>query len=309
MINFDEDFYKILLDNLYDGVYFVDLHRKITYWNKSAESLTGYKGTEIMGKHCWDNILVHVDLEGKSLCHGPCPLVRAMNEDTMLEQEVYLRHKDGHRVSVLVRASPIKDREGRTIGAVEIFSDNSPRINLEHKVEELQKLALLDPLTRIGNRRYAELIMHTKLDEMRRYGWNFGVLFMDVDNFKKINDTYGHETGDKVLQMVAKTLQNGVRSSDVVIRWGGEEFIAFIAHVDNQQLSDLANKLRILVEQSGIFARQELINVTVSIGGTISKKSDIAEELIGRADQLMYKGKLSGRNCVVMDQQDMSSTL
>jgi diguanylate cyclase (GGDEF)-like protein/PAS domain S-box-containing protein len=301
MINLTENFYKKILDNLYDGVYFVDLDRKITYWNKSAESLTGYKGSEIIGKHCWNNILMHVDLAGKNLCHGPCPLVRSMEEDAMLEQEVYLRHKDGHRAPVLVRASPIKNGKGHIIGAVEIFSDNSPRISLEHKVEELQKLSLLDQLTGLGNRRYAELTVHTKLDEMRRYGWNFGVLFMDVDNFKKINDTHGHETGDKVLQMAAKTLQKGVRSSDLVSRWGGEEFIAFIAQVDKQTLCALANKLRMLVEQSSFFTAQELINVTVSIGGTISRKSDTAEELIDRADQLMYKGKLSGRNCVVLD--------
>jgi diguanylate cyclase (GGDEF)-like protein/PAS domain S-box-containing protein len=297
----NEDFYKKLLDNLYDGVYFVDLDRKITYWNKGAESLTGYKSSEMVGKHCWDNILMHVNLEGINLCQGLCPLVKAIKEDVMAEQEVYLRHKDGHRAPVLVRASPIKDEKGQVIGAIEIFSDNSPRITLEQKVEELQKLALLDPLTELGNRRYAELTIHTKLDEMRRYDWRFGVLFIDIDNFKKINDTYGHETGDKVLQMVAKTLQNGVRASDTVIRWGGEEFIAVIAHVDEGALSPLANKLRALVEQSHFFVGQGLINVTVSIGATISKQNDIAEDLIDRADKLMYNGKQSGRNCVVMD--------
>lgn len=301
MITLNEDFYKKILDSLYDGVYFVDLHRKITYWNKSAESLTGYKSSDIIGKHCWDNILVHVDLDGKNLCVGPCPLIRSIKEDALLEQEMYLKHKDGHRVPVLVRAGPIKNGKGHIIGAVEIFSDNSPRINLENKVEELQKLALLDQLTGLGNRRYAELAVHTKLDEMRRYDWDFGVLFIDVDNFKKVNDTYGHETGDKVLQMVAKTLYNGVRSSDIISRWGGEEFVAFIPHADKEAFCALADKLRILVEQSSLFAGQGLVNVTVSIGGTISRKSDTAEALIDRADQLMYKGKLSGRNCVVVD--------
>lgn len=301
MIDLKEKFCKKILDNLYDGVYFVDLHRTITYWNKSAESITGYKGPDIIGSHCWDNILMHVDLEGRSLCLGPCPLVRSMKEDAMLEQEVYLRHKDGHRVPVLVRASPIKNGKGRIIGAVEIFSDNSPRIDLGHKVEELQKLTMLDQLTGLGNRRYAELTMDNKLDEMRRYDWNFGVLFMDIDNFKKINDTYGHETGDKVLQMVARTLYNGVRSSDTVSRWGGEEFIALISHIDTHTLCTLADKLRKLIEQSSFFAGRELVNVTVSIGGTISKKSDAAKKLIDKADQLMYKSKLSGRNCVVID--------
>ncbi len=300
-LSIKEKLYKNILDNLYDGVYLVDLDRRITYWNKSAEFMTGYKSSEIVGRHCWDNILMHVDLEGRSLCHGPCPLARSMKEDRMLEQEVYLRHKDGHRAPVLVRASPLRDAAGQVIGAVEIFSDNTPRITLKQKVEELQKMALLDPLTGLGNRRYAELTVHTKLDEMHRYDSRFGVLFLDIDFFKKVNDTYGHETGDKVLQIVAKTLQNGVRSSDTVGRWGGEEFIAFISHMDGWALSGLANKLRRLVEKSNFYEGQALINVTVSIGATVSKMEDTVEDLVRRADQLMYKAKLSGRNRVVTD--------
>jgi diguanylate cyclase (GGDEF)-like protein/PAS domain S-box-containing protein len=301
MAETDENFYKALLDNLYDGVYFVDLHRKITYWNKSAESLTGYKRSEIVGRHCWNNILMHVNSKGKNLCEGLCPLATAMKDDTMTEQAIYLRHKEGHRVPVLVRASPIKDGNGQIIGAVEIFSDNSPRISLEQKVEELQRLALLDQLTELGNRRYAELAVHTKLDELRRYDSRFGVLFIDIDHFKRINDTHGHKTGDKVLQMVARTLQNGVRASDIVSRWGGEEFIAVVPHADKKHLHTLSHKLLALVGQSTFFAGEEPINVTVSIGATISRMGDTDEDLITRADKLMYEGKLAGRNCVVLD--------
>jgi diguanylate cyclase (GGDEF)-like protein/PAS domain S-box-containing protein len=296
-----DEFYKSLLDNLYDAVYFVDPERVIKYWNKSAELLTGYGSSEIVGKHCWNNILMHVDLQGRNLCRGMCPLVKAMKEDTTLEQEVYLRHKEGHRVPVMVRASPIKDEEGRIIGAVEIFNNNSSRIALAQRVDELQRLALLDPLTEIGNRRYAELTLHARLDEFYRYGWRFGVLFMDIDHFKTINDTYGHEMGDKILRMIARTLQNGVRSSDVVSRWGGEEFVAFIANIDEVALGALAEKLRKLVEQSKPFFENELIGATISVGVTISRMNDTPEGLIKRADHLMYRGKLSGRNCVTMD--------
>jgi diguanylate cyclase (GGDEF)-like protein/PAS domain S-box-containing protein len=296
-----DSFYKKLLDNLYDGVYFVDLERKITYWNKSAESLTGYRNVEIVGKHCWNNILMHVDRQGRNLCSAQCPLVKCMREDITLEQEVYLRHKDGHRVPVMVRASPIKNGRGRIIGSVEIFSDNSSRIALAHKVEELQGLALLDPLTELGNRRYAEFTLQTRLDEFYRYGWRFGLLFIDIDNFKRINDTYGHDIGDKVLRMVAKTVKNGVRSSDAVCRWGGEEFIALIAYIDEASLRLLADKLRVLAEQSNLLSDGASINVTISVGATISRMDDTAETVIKRADELMYQGKLSGRNCVVMD--------
>lgn len=294
-------FCRGLLDDLYDGVYFVDPERVIKYWNRSAEQLTGYSSSEILGRHCQDNILMHVDLRGRNLCRGLCPLLQAMKDDTKTEHELYLRHKDGHRVSVRVRTSPIKDGEGRIIGAFEIFGDNSPRFALAQRVQELQRLALLDPLTEIGNRRYGELTIHARLNELYRYGWKFGVLFMDIDHFKDINDTYGHDMGDNLLRMIAKTLQNGVRSSDEVCRWGGEEFVAFIANVEQEALAMLAEKLRRLVAQSKPFFEDRLIDVTISIGATISHLSDTPESLIRRADGLMYKGKLSGRNCVVIE--------
>lgn len=299
MINL-ERFCRELLDNLYEGVYFVDSDRTIKYWSRSAERLTGYSSSEIIGKYCSNNMLMHVDPGGTNLCHGLCPLLKVMREDTIIEQELYLRHKDGHRLPVMVRASPVKDAEGRIVGAFEIFSDNSPRITLSQRVEELQRLALLDPLTEIGNRRYAELTMHAKLDEFYRYGWRFGVLFMDIDHFKNINDTYGHQMGDKLLRMVARTLQNGVRASDAISRWGGEEFVAFVANIDEVSLGALAEKLRKLVAQSKPFYENELIDVTISIGATVSHMNDTPEGLIRRADRLMYRGKLSGRNCVMM---------
>lgn len=294
-------FCRRLLDDLYDGVYFVDPERVIKYWNKSAERLTGYSSSEILGRHCQDNILMHVDLRGRNLCRGLCPLLKSMKEDTTTEQEVYLRHKDGHRVPVRVRASPIKDGEGRIIGAFEIFSDNSPRFALAQRVQELQRLALLDPLTEIGNRRYAELTLHARMNEFYRYGWKFGVLFMDIDHFKKINDTYGHDMGDNLLRMIARTLQNGVRSSDEVCRWGGEEFVALIANIDKEALGSLAEKLRRLVEHSKPFFENKLVDVTISIGATISRLNDTPEGLIRRADGIMYRAKLSGRNCVVIE--------
>ncbi len=297
----DEHFYKNLLDNIHDGVYFVDINREIVYWNRSAEKLTGYGSFEVVGRHCWDNILMHVNNEGISLCKGFCPLVKAMAEQRMLEEEIFLRHKDGHRLPVLVRVSPVQDSNGQVIGAVEIFSDNSPKITLIQRIEEIKKVALLDPLTHLGNRGYAENSLHGRLDEMDRYNWSFGVLFIDIDHFKKVNDSHGHDAGDKVLKMVARTLRNSVRASDIVARWGGEEFVAIFPAVTRDQLYALANKIRILVEHSSFIDGQNRINVTVSIGGALARPSDTSETLMERADQLMYQSKMSGRNTVTVE--------
>ncbi len=118
----DDGFYKSVLDNLFDGVYFVDSERKITYWNKAAERITGFFEAEVVNLSCYDKILNHVDETGKQLCLNGCPLAEVLKDGNLREADVFLRHKAGHRVPVSIRITPIYDGD-RIVGAVEIFSD------------------------------------------------------------------------------------------------------------------------------------------------------------------------------------------
>ena len=117
----EPDFYKRLLDQLHDAVYFVDTRRCILYWNDTAERLTGYSRSEVVGRHCYDGLLDHVDLTGCQLCYHECPLHRAMIQDHPVQDRVLFRHKDGRRISVDVRIMPVRDGEGTVIGGVEIL--------------------------------------------------------------------------------------------------------------------------------------------------------------------------------------------
>lgn len=294
----NSNFYKKLLDNLYDGVYFVDRDRRITYWNKGAERFTGYATTEVLGTHCSDDILMHVDDKGTILCKGKCPLSETMSDGIERESEVYFHHKEGHRVPVSIRVTPVRGSGGEIVGAVEIFSDNSSRVSALQRIEELQRLAMLDPLTELANRRYIEIILGVHLEELRRYGWPFGIIFIDIDHFKKINDTYGHELGDRILKMVSKTLSNGLRSVDFIGRWGGEEFIAIVVNIKKEQLVEAAERLRLLTEQSSITTGTQTIQVTISAGAAVAEAGETMKTLLKRADRLMYKSKALGRNCV-----------
>ena len=143
--------------------------------------------------------------------------------------------------------------------------------------------------------------LRSRLDELKRYGWPCGVLFADIDNFKDINDRYGHTTGDNILKMVAQTLASSLRSYDVLGRYGGEEFIAIIANVTREKLYSFANRLCLLVEQSSLKTESGKISVTVSIGATLAKISDTVDTVVKRADQLMYYSKTAGRNRVTME--------
>ena len=297
----EEPFHKILLDNLFDGVYFVDPNRVITYWNRAAENLIGYNANDVVGSCCSDNILQHVDDQGNNLCNGRCPLKRTIEDGKERKREIYLYHKKGHRVPVLVKVAPIRNNENYITGAVEIFSDNSAVHKLRSQAKHLATQSLMDPLTKMGNRRYAEKILESRLQEMQRYNWPFGIIFFDIDHFKIINDKHGHEAGDRVLRMLSRTLRNNIRIFDQLFRWGGEEIIAVITNVDKKALKAIAEKLRILAEKSGLKYHGKFINVTVSVGATLAIKGDNAVSLIKRADLLMYKSKQNGRNRVSID--------
>ncbi|MBU0909593.1 MAG: sensor domain-containing diguanylate cyclase [Proteobacteria bacterium] len=292
--------YKTIIENLHDGLYFVDRNRVITYWNKAAEQISGFAADEVVGRSCSDNILTHVDGSGRSLCFGMCPLAQSITDGKFREAEVYMHHKDGHRIPVSVRVSVLRDKEGRIIGGIELFTDISNQKANALRLQELEKLALLDNLTQLANRHYIERELLSRFEEKKRFQMPFGVLFMDIDQFKQFNDSYGHDAGDEVLRFVAKTFLANSRPFDLYGRWGGEEFLAIIRNISPQDLEQLGNRLRLLVEQSYITYGGERLQVTISLGATLVQDDDNVESLLKRADTLMYRSKAAGRNCLTM---------
>ncbi len=288
--------YKSIFESLQDGVYFVDRDRKITYWNKAAERITGYSEKEVVGSRCMDNILIHIDERGSTLCEGHCPLAIAMEDGNARQAEVYLHHKRGYRVPVSVRATPLRDEAGNIIGGAELFSDNSSKKALQDKIKELEKLALIDGLTGLSNRKHVEGELAARFHEKKRYGLDFGILFMDIDHFKGINDTFGHAGGDAVLKTISETFQASTRSYDLVGRWGGEEFVGIIRNVDHQLLGKVGERFRMLVQKTRIENFQTPFSVTISVGATLALPEDTPEAVIARADEYLYQSKRNGRN-------------
>jgi diguanylate cyclase (GGDEF)-like protein/PAS domain S-box-containing protein len=293
------DLYKSVLDNLYEGVYFVDLERRITYWNKGAERITGYSAAEIVGKKCADNLLVHIDASGRCLCTADCPLVDVMKQNCCHKaDQVYLHHKTGHRVPVSVSISLIRDTDGTPTGAAEVFYETKTIDHDAQLIESLKRETLIDMLTGLPNRRYLQMNLTGALAEFDRHGIGFGLLFIDVDHFKQVNDSYGHDVGDSVLKLVGTTMGHCMRAYDMIGRWGGEEFLAIIRFTDDRQFRLVAEKLRAMVENSFLMHKEEAISVTITMGATQVRPGDTIETLVDRADRLMYKGKQAGRNRV-----------
>ncbi len=297
----DADRYKEILDNLYDGVYFVDRDRVVTYWNKGAERISGYSADVMIGHSCRDHLLNHVNADGVPLCEDHCPLAACITDGLPREADVFLHHADGHRVPVLVRGAALRDSSGEIVGAVETFSGDTAGHAMRTEVRELRRSTQRDALTGVGSRGYTEGRLRAVVAEFEGREPAAGLLFGDVDRFKNFNDTYGHEVGDRVLRMVASTLRGSVRGDDVVGRWGGEEFVVLVHEVSLEaEVAALGEKLRALVEASRLDLAEESVSVTVSLGATLLQSGDSPESLVRRADQLMYVSKEAGRNRVTV---------
>ncbi len=296
----DDAVFHTVIENLQDGVYFVDTNRVIQFWSAGAERITGYALEEVRGHSCSENILVHVDEAGRSMCQGMCPLARTMQHGKPEAARVYLKHKDGHRVPVQVFVAPIRDDLGVIIGGLETFHDASNPPYSIQELEQLKQTLYLCALTGIPNRRYIEETMPVKFEEIRRSGKHVAIMVIDIDHFKRFNDTYGHPTGDLILKMVARTLAHAMRTYDMLGRWGGEEFIAIMVMERPSELLAIADRMRVLVETSSKMISRNKLAVTVSIGAVGADASSSWQETLQLADQRMYQSKKSGRNRVTV---------
>lgn len=293
-----EGVYSVFLENLQEAVNILDEDLRVIFWNAAAGQVTGYGKEEVLGKPCLKNVLLDRSDEGIVPCHMKCPVRSVFDEGRIHSSEAYLQHKDGYRFPVEMRIIPVKNQDGKVIAALETFREFSPKVTVPQKKDELERMGLLDPLTGQGNRRYLEMHLNSRLEEMKRYGLVFGVLFVDVDNMQRINEKHGSVAGDKLLKMIAQTLSNNTRFFEVTGRWDGEKFVVVLLNINTEKLDLVANKLRLLVEQTHLREDDAFVKTTVSIGATLAQFSDTTASLTDRAAKLAEHSKWLGKNRV-----------
>lgn len=172
--------------------------------------------------------------------------------------------------------------------------------------EQLEKMADTDGLTRLKNRRYFISNAQKELNRARRYNHTLAVMMIDIDYFKKVNDTYGHLTGDVILKQLGRILTRYARESDIISRYGGEEFVILIPETNPKKAYHAAEKLRKVIEKTNFKIDKDIIPVTVSIGVALKTPSNSysLEKLIDKADKALYQAKNTGRNkCVIEEWQ------
>jgi diguanylate cyclase (GGDEF)-like protein len=164
-------------------------------------------------------------------------------------------------------------------------------------IKELNHLSYSDQLTQIHNRRSLDQYLKEFFEIYKRYQTPYSVIMLDIDYFKVVNDTYGHLVGDKVLVELSVIISKSMRTTDIVGRWGGEEFLVVSPHLEQDEALELARKLRLEVESSSF---EEVGHITISCGVTTITRDDTIETLLKRADDALYQAKESGRNCEVV---------
>ncbi|NLK51356.1 MAG: sensor domain-containing diguanylate cyclase, partial [Syntrophomonadaceae bacterium] len=212
------------------------------------------------------------------------------------EAEYRIRHKLGDWIYTLARGKIIEwDTQGKPLRLCGINIDISKRKKLE---AELQALAMTDVLTGIYNRRYFTQLLEKEMKRSQRYQTSFSLVMFDIDHFKQVNDTYGHDVGDLVLKEVVSLIKTRIRKTDFFARWGGEEFIILLLNTSYEQAAILAESMRELLQNTSL---PQVGRVTASFGVSSYQANESIDALLKRVDDLVYQAKRNGRNCVRVD--------
>jgi diguanylate cyclase (GGDEF)-like protein len=206
-------------------------------------------------------------------------------------------HRDGGIVHTEVVTSVIFNEQNQPVSLLGITRDITERKKVE---QELERLSQVDMLTGLANRRRFMQLAEHELSRKRRYGGDLAVFMMDLDHFKVVNDTYGHQTGDLVLQRVGEICREILRDVDCVGRLGGEEFAVLLPRTDTAHAMAVAERLRDAVAQASVYAPHgETVRFTISIGvATMQEEHTTLDALLNQADRALYQAKHSGRNRV-----------
>ena len=283
------DFFKSVIDSTTDAVITKDLHGIVTSWNRAAESIFGYSAAEMIGQP-----MVKV-FPADRLQEEPMILARIGRGERGDHFETVRVRKDGSLVNVSATISPLHDSEGRIVGASKIARDITERIQAERTIW-LQ--ANHDTLTSLPNRRHFQERLTLELARARRMQRHLAVMFIDLDRFKDVNDTLGHQAGDDLLVQAAQRIRAAVREIDTVARMGGDEFTILLPDlVAGDEVEPIARRVNLCLFKPFTLDGQTSVQISGSIGVALfPQDGETADVLLMHADQAMYESKRLGRN-------------
>jgi len=293
-----ELFYKTLMDSMFDAVYTVDNKGVITYWNASCARITGYSADEMTGQNYHDSTFAFVDENDRSSAKQPDGIQIVLDTAMPGTWKGRIRRRNGQRLPIESHISPLCDQDGQVIGAVAVFRDVSAQVALEEAHVELLKMSRHDQLTGLFNRNAIGELLQAEIERSRRYHQDFSVVMMDLDHFKAVNDRFGHDAGDKVLNKVGRLLLDNLRDPDAPGRWGGEEFLILAPGSQAVAARNLAERIRRFVKE--ISLPEVPIALSASFGVSQLNADQSRDQLLYVADRALYQAKDASRDRTVI---------
>ena len=292
----DPSYYRAILESLPSGVYVVDRERRILFWNDGAEQITGYRRHEIIGRLWHDGLLMHCDEDNKLVCGSTCPLLATMHDGKPRVADISLRHKDGQRVPVRVRAVPIRDAYGTVIGAAETFDEHYAVPDLRGHPHSRTVQNHIEDLTGISDHQSTQSYLQAYLEDFAEDHTVFCVLSIALDEFDKFRTAHSVEAAHRILHAVALTLRRNLRECDVVGHWEESRFVILLADCPAAMVGRVAKMLMRVVGGAAISWWGDRLSVTVSIGGTAVCPEDTAESVVLRSEQALRSCLEAGGN-------------
>ncbi len=303
-----EERLRFITENAHDIVWQLDSEHRFTYVNGADERLRGFARDEVLG-HRFTEWLTPV---GQAVFEHalaiPTADVRTGAPCAAMRFEVEMRCKNGGTFWAEINATPIHGADGGIVGYIGVTRDTT-----EHRKtrEILREQSIRDPLTNLFNRRFLDESLDRELARARRDGVPLAVLMIDIDHFKRLNDTHGHPAGDEVIRRLGKLLRSGARGGDLPCRYGGEEFLLVLPNITAATAAERAEQWRAAFAGECVRVGERVIQSTISIGVAIFPwHGDCRETLIRAADDALYAAKRAGRNRVVVaaDQPSLAGT-
>ncbi|MCH7752070.1 MAG: diguanylate cyclase [Planctomycetes bacterium] len=291
-------FEQKLLDSMYDGVVFVDAQAKIRMWSKGAERMTGVSGGAATGRVFAPSLLDMCNAGSRRISDDACPVAKCIRTNAQLRQRLFLLGRQGEHVAVDLHAIPVQGLDGTVQGATIVLHDAQPEASLEEKCEALHAEVAKDPMTKIANRAEFDRMQALFIEAHQQAGMPCSLIMIDIDHFKRINDTFGHQAGDEAIITLVSLLTSKCRTGDLVARYGGEEFAVLCAGCTNASAARRAEQIR---KQLSKTPHKCLGNkrITASFGVTELQAGDTSETMLRRSDRALLMAKQQGRNQVI----------
>jgi len=286
-LRFQKAYFESLFTQLPEALAVFDYEGRITGANPEFSNLFGYSLEELIGEDISRLVAPRDRLE------EAISIRKRVTSGETIRLETVRRRKDGNTFQVSMQSSPVIV-EGNHIGFYIIYRDVS---NIKETEDRLRKLATTDPLTGLFNRRHFRDLAEKEIHRAERYGRPLCLLMIDIDYFKTVNDTYGHDTGDQVLRHLAEIGLDTLRIPDVFGRIGGEEFAILLPDTDSKGGEKMAERLRKRIEDTPFLTQTGQIPFTISGGiSAAPPHSKTVDQLLKEADEAMYRAKRTGRN-------------